>query len=117
MRQSNKKKVIKKKDGERNLHFPSCTPDVQAALIETRRTEWNKWMKFNAGVFLTDEEVRQLTEVGCEIYTMKWVDTNKNAYLRRDNDLYLRSRKVQESTVWLRKLGDNRRTSHRFSSW
>ena len=45
------------KDGERHLHFPSCTPDVQAALIETRRTEWNKWMKFNAGVILTDEEV------------------------------------------------------------
>ena len=36
--------------------------------------------------FLTDEEVRQLTEASCEIYTMKWVDTNKNAYLRRDND-------------------------------
>ena len=25
MRQSNKKEVMKKKDGERNLHFPSCT--------------------------------------------------------------------------------------------
>ena len=32
MRKSNRKKVLKKKDGERNLHFPSCTPDVQAAL-------------------------------------------------------------------------------------
>ena len=86
MRKSNKKKVLKKKDGERNLHCPSCTPDVQAALRETRRTEWNKLIKFNAGVILTDEEVRQLTEAGCEIYLMKWVDTDKNAYLRRDND-------------------------------
>ena len=51
VRKSNKKKVLKKKkDGERNLHFPSCSPDVQDALRETRRTEWNKWMKFNAGV-------------------------------------------------------------------
>ena len=57
MRKSSKKKVLKKKDGERNLYFPSCTPDVQAALRETRRTEWNKWMKFNAGIILTDEEV------------------------------------------------------------
>ena len=30
VRKSNKKKKPKKKDGERNLHFPSCTPDVQA---------------------------------------------------------------------------------------
>ena len=78
--------MLKKKDGERNLHFPSCTPDVQAALRETRRTEWNKWMKLNAGVILTDEEVRRLTEAGCEIYPMKWVDTDKNEYLRRDSD-------------------------------
>ena len=77
MCKSNKKKVLKKKDGERNLHFPSCTLDVQAALRETRRTEWNKWMKFNAGVILTDEGARQLTEAGCEIYPMKWVDTDK----------------------------------------
>ena len=53
---------------------------------ETRRTKWNKWMKFNAGIILSDEEVRQLTEAGCEIYSMKWADTDKNAYLRRDND-------------------------------
>ena len=62
-------------------HFPSCTPDVQAALRERRRTEWNKWMKFNAGVILTDEEVRRLTEAGRDIYPMKWVDTDKKTYL------------------------------------
>ena len=38
MRKSNKKKVLKMKDGESNLHFPSCTPDVQAGVRETRRT-------------------------------------------------------------------------------
>ena len=65
MRKSKKKKVLKKKDGERNFNFPSCSPDVQAALRETRRTEWNKWKNFNAGVILT------------EIYPMKWVYTDK----------------------------------------
>ena len=65
---------------------PACTPDVQAALRETRRIDWNKWVKFNAGIILTDEEVRQLTEAGCEICPIKWVDTDKNAYQRRDND-------------------------------
>ena len=87
MRQNNKKKLLKKKkDGERNLHFASCPPEVQAALRETRRAEWKKWMKFNAGAILTDEEVRQLTEAGCEMYHMQWMEVDKNAHLRRDHD-------------------------------
>ena len=76
MRKSNKKKEKKKKDGERNLHFPSCTPDVQAALRE-RRDAPHKWMKFNADVILTGAEVGQLAEAGCAIHPMKWVDTDK----------------------------------------
>ena len=47
---------------------------------------------------------------------MKSVDTGKNAYLRRDNDYVSVLAKVQESIGWLRKLRDDRRTSHRFSS-
>ena len=86
LRQNNKKKLLKKKDGERNLHFASCPPEGQAALRETRRAEWNKWMKFNAGAILTDEEVRQLTEAGCEMYHMQWMEVDKNAHLRRDHD-------------------------------
>ena len=78
--------MLKKKDGERNLHFPSCTPDVQAALREKRRIEWNKWITFHASVVLTDEKVRQITEAVCEIYPMKRFDSDKNANLRRDND-------------------------------
>ena len=74
MRQSNNKKQLKKKDGERNLHFASCPPEVQAVLRGTRRAEWKKWLNFDAGVILTDEEVRQLTEAGCEIYPMQWIE-------------------------------------------
>ena len=64
MRQSNRMILLKKKDGERNLHFSSCPPEVQAALRETRHAEWKKWLSFTEGVVLTDEEVRQLTEAG-----------------------------------------------------
>ena len=85
-RQSNKKKLLKKKGGARTLHFASCPPEVQAALIKKRRTEWNKWMKLNAGVILTDEEVHQLTEAGCEIYPTQWTEVDNNAQLRRDSD-------------------------------
>ena len=45
-----------------------------------------KWTSFNVGVILTDEEVRQLTDEGCEIYPMQSVVTDKNARLRRDKD-------------------------------
>ena len=76
MRRSNKRKLLKKKDVERNLHFPSCPPDVPAALRETRHPEWKQQVKFNAGVILTDEEVRQLTEAGCEIYPMQWTEVD-----------------------------------------
>ena len=57
-------------------------------LLRERRDVSNgkKWTSFNAGVSLTDEEVRQLTDAACEIYPMQWVDTDKNAHLRRDKD-------------------------------
>ena len=86
IRQSNKKKLLKNKDGERNLHFASCPSDVQASLRETRHAEWKKWMNFNAGVILTDEEVRQLTEAGCEIYPMQCTEVDKDAHQRIHND-------------------------------
>ena len=54
-------------------------------------------------LFLTDEEVRRLTKAGCVIYPMKWIDTDKNAYLRRDND-YVSVPAMQESTGWFRKF-------------
>ena len=96
--QSNRMILLKKKDGERNLHFPSCPPKVQAGLRETRHAEWKKWMSFDAGVvFLTDEEARQLTEACCEIYPMQWIEEVKNAHLRRDHDyvfLYMQSIRV-----------------------
>ena len=34
-------------------------------------------------IFLTDEEVRRLTEAGCEIYPMKRVETDKNENLTK----------------------------------
>ena len=86
MRQRKRMIWLKKEYGERNLHFLSYPPEVQAALRETRHAEWKKWMKFNASVVLADEEVRQLTGAGGEIYPMQWMAVDKNAHLRRDND-------------------------------
>ena len=43
-------------------------------------------MSFDASDILTDEEVCQLTDAGCEIYPMQWTEVDKNAHLRRDSD-------------------------------
>ena len=57
MRQSSKKKVLKRKDGERHIHFASCPPEMQAGLRETRHAELKKWMIFNAGRILKEKYV------------------------------------------------------------
>ena len=59
---------------------------MQAALRETGHPEWKKWRNSTAGGILTDEEVRQLTEAGCEIYPMQWIEVDKHAHLRRDSN-------------------------------
>ena len=56
-------------------------------------------------LFLADEEVRQLTEAGCEICPMKWVDTDKNVHLRRDSDyasgLAKFQRQILQLVMWI----------------
>ena len=87
----------RKKDGDKNLRYSNCTPDIQAGLRKSRVTEWQKWKQFNAGVILTKEEVQELRDEGVTIQPMQWVETDKNAHKRRDGvhvDLLLKSRLV-----------------------
>ncbi len=37
------KKPMKAKDGDKNLAFASCSPEVQAGLRKSRVVEWRKW--------------------------------------------------------------------------
>ena len=113
MRQNNKKKLLKKKkDGERNLHFASCPPEVQAALRETRRAKWKKWRKCNAGAILTDEEVRQLTEAGSKMYHMQWIGSGQKRTSAKRSRPCFSSCKVKESIGRWQKFRDNGGTSH-----
>ena len=79
-----KAKVQKKKDGDKNLRYSSSSPEIQAGLRKSRVTEWQKWMQFNAGVVLSKAEVDELLAEGVTIQPMQWVETDKNAHLRRD---------------------------------
>ena len=85
MRQSNKKKLLKK-DGERNFHSILSARRASCCQRETRHADCKKWMSFNAGVILTNEEVHQLRDAGCAIYPMHWIEVDRNAHLRRDRD-------------------------------
>ena len=46
------KKQVKANDGDKNLRYSQCDPEIQKGLRKARAEEWKKWQKFNAGVVL-----------------------------------------------------------------
>jgi hypothetical protein len=80
------KKPVRAKDGDKNLRYSQCDPHIQKGLRKARAEEWKKWQKFNAGVILSKPEVDQLTNEGVTIQPMQWVETDKNAHKRRDDN-------------------------------
>ena len=92
-----KAKVQKKKDGDKNLRYSTSSPEIQAGLRKSRVTEWKKWLQFNAGVLLSMGELAELQAEGVTVQPMQWVETDRNAHLRRDGkhiDPDLKSRLV-----------------------
>ena len=79
------KKHMKAKDGDKNLAFASCSPEVQAGLRKSRVVEWRKWKQFNAGVILAKDELQQFRDEGVQVHPMQWIETDKNADKRRDD--------------------------------
>ena len=76
---------MKAKDGDKNLRYSQCDPEIQKGLRKARAEEWKKWQKFNAGVVLDKPEVDRLIQEGVTIQPMQWVETDKNAHKRRDD--------------------------------
>ena len=73
-----------KKDGDKNLKFSNCSPEIQEGLLRSREKEWDKWTEFNAGVVLNDTEVQELRNAGVSVQPMQWVETDKAAHKRRE---------------------------------
>ena len=61
------KKPVKVKDGDKNLRYSQCEPEIQKGLRKARAEEWKKWQKFNAGVVLDKPEVDRLIQEGVTI--------------------------------------------------
>ena len=79
-----KPKVQRKKDGDNNLSFSASSPEIRQGLLKSRRTEWQKCRQSEAGVVLSKDEVAELTAEGVTIQPKQWVETDRNAHLRRD---------------------------------
>mgnify|MGYP003309443906 CR=1 FL=1 len=79
------RKPQKKKDGDKNLSYASCSPEIQRGLDKSRCKEWQTLKKFNAGVLLPKAEVAALQNEGVKVYPMQWIETDKNAHKRRDD--------------------------------
>ena len=79
------RKPQKKKDGDKNLSYASCSPVIQQGLRKSRAKEWQKWEEFNAGVLLSRAELQELLDAGVKVYPMQWIETDKNAHKRRDD--------------------------------
>ena len=91
------RKPPKKKDGDKNLRYASCSPETQKGLRASRAQEWQKWNSFNAGLVLTRKELDELTDEGVKVHPMQWIETDKNAHKRRDGkhvEALLKSRLV-----------------------
>ena len=87
---------------------------MQKELDKSRGTEWQKWRKFNAGVILTKKEVRKAEKAGIKILPMQWIETDKNAHKRRNNDykkVPLLQSRVSLDAVTLRTLKDSEQTA------
>ena len=80
------KKPPRAKDGDKNLKYADCTPEIQKGLRKAICEEWQKWMKYNAGVVLTIQELEHLRSQGVTVQPMQWVETDKNAHKRRKDN-------------------------------
>lgn len=74
------RKPPKKKGGDKNSLYASCSPEIQKGLRAARVQEWQKWKKFNAGVVLTRKEPDDLIAEGLKVNPMQWIETDKNAH-------------------------------------
>ena len=79
------RKPPKKKDGDKNLSYASCSPEIQKGLRQSRVKGLRKWKEFNAGVILSRTELQELLDEGVKVSPMQWIETDKNAHKRRDD--------------------------------
>ena len=64
-------------------NYEKETKEVREGLDVNRTTEWTKWKQFTAGRPCRGKQLAKLTPEGHVPIPTRWVDTNKNAHLRK----------------------------------
>ena len=82
------RKPPKKKEGDKNLSFASCSPEIRNGLRKSRATEWQKWKQCNAGVIISKGKLQELLDAGVKVNPMQWIKADRNAHERRDDRSY-----------------------------
>lgn len=93
------RKPPKKKHGDKNLSFASCSQEIQKGLRKPRAPEWQKSKQFNAGVLLSDEELQKLLGACVQVNPTQWKATDGNAHKRRDGRTSLLTSRVASSAA------------------
>jgi hypothetical protein len=96
------RKVPVRKPPKKRTATRTCTTTL--ARLTFRRDFGNrvllngkKWKKFNACVLLTKTKLQEVLDAGVEVNPMQWIETDKNAHKRRDDNNFppeLKSRVV-----------------------
>lgn len=73
----------------RNLEYRTADENTRAGIRESRRKEWQKWMKFHAAIPIGGEELQKLVDEGHKIIPTRWVDTDKAFFKRQEGGPYV----------------------------
>ena len=74
----------KKEERGKTLNYEKESKETREGLDISRKTEWTKWQQFTAGRPCKGMELAKLLKDGNVPIPTRWVDTDKNAHLRRD---------------------------------
>jgi hypothetical protein len=80
-----KSKGMSKKRKEaagKTLNFRKSSETVQEGLLQSRKTEWEKWMQFCAAEIISETKAQSLINDGFQPIGMQWIETDKHEHLR-----------------------------------
>ena len=76
-------KNVRKQMLGKNLRYENCDAKTQRGLDKSRATEWKKWMDFNAGVIIEDQQLSELLDEGHKMIPTQWIETDQKDHLKR----------------------------------
>jgi hypothetical protein len=83
------KRKYKPKKGGKNINFRASDDFTQQGLLESRKTEWEKWKQFNAAEPVTGAQLQELLGQGHKPLPLQWIETDKNDHKRRAGGPYV----------------------------